>query len=165
MMTLAPFPELVTRATTYLRRLGDQLRADGLEAEAAILDAQALLAADPMLATAVAAAYCGRDEPLALAISASVDELAAPLEALDDAYLRERAADVRAAGAALLRTERHEPIDLPPGTILFADELMPADIVSLPRRPAGRTGDGRVVLPPAIPRSSPARLASLPRWA
>lgn len=129
---LAPFPVLVERATTYLRELGAGLRTDGLAAEAAILDAQALLAADPTLAAAVQG-YLAAGLELAAAITASVDELAAPLEALEDAYLRERAADVRAAGAALLRTERHEPVNLPAGSILIAEELMPADIVALPR--------------------------------
>lgn len=129
---LAPFPELVERATTYLCALGEQLRADGLAAEAAILDAQALLAADPMLAAAVQS-HTEAGMSLAAAITTSVDELAAPLEAFEDPYLRERAADVRAAGAALLRTERHEPVTLPAGAILIADELMPADIVTLPR--------------------------------
>ncbi|HZG69779.1 MAG TPA: putative PEP-binding protein, partial [Herpetosiphonaceae bacterium] len=129
---LAPFPVLVERATGYLHRLGEQLRADGLAAEAAILDAQALLVADSALEAAVRA-HIAEGWSMAAAIGAAIDGLATPLEALDDTYLRERAADVRAAGAALLRADRPEPIALPPGAILVADELMPADLVSIPR--------------------------------
>jgi len=129
---LAPFPTLVTRATMYLRQIGERLRVGGMPAEAEILDAQALLANDPSLLAAVSS-HTARGMTISAAIRAAIAELVGPLESLEDAYLRERAADVRAVGAALLAAGAPAPVDLPVAAILVADELTPAEIVTLPR--------------------------------
>ncbi len=116
------------RAVAYFTALGERLRARDLADEAAIFDAQALLVADPALAAAVTSRASGASVPEA--ICAAIDELAAPLEALPDPYLRGRASDIRAVGAALLGEERSP--DLPPGAILVARDLTPAETVNLP---------------------------------
>jgi phosphoenolpyruvate-protein phosphotransferase len=133
----APFSVRRERAVAYLKALSARLREKGMPDEAAIFDAQVLLVADPAL-EAVVVAHEQAGAPVAEAIRAAIDELAAPLESLDDPYLRERAADVRATGVALLGDER--PVQLPPGAILLAPALTPAETVNLPLQSIGGLG-------------------------
>lgn len=129
------FPLRRERAVAYLRSLGDRLRARGMRDEAAIFDAQALLAADPAIEQPVER-HVAAGKALDDAIRAAIAELAASLEALGDAYLAARAADMRAVGAALLGgVGRHA--QMPRGAIVLAADLTPAETVDLPLEEIG----------------------------
>ena len=122
------------RALAYLHALAQRLRGANLSDEAAIFDGQALLLTDPALERAVAAHEAAGLATTA-AITAAVNELAAPFAALEDARLRERAADVHAVGSVLL--DGGHSLCLPPGAIVVAADLTPADTVNLPLQQLG----------------------------
>ena len=79
----------------HLDGLAAELAAESKPEEAAIFEAQAMLASDPALLAAVEQRL---DRPLQEAVVAATEALAEQFAALDNAYLRERAADVRAVG-------------------------------------------------------------------
>jgi phosphoenolpyruvate-protein phosphotransferase len=142
------------RVVTQLQRLSGELRAEGNEAEAAIFDAQALMAADPSLAVEVERLVTQDRVSLDAAIARATDAMAATLSALDDPYLRERAADVRAVGSQLVEVVRggSGEIDVPAGAIVVAAELTPAQTATLRKRSiagfatAGGTPTGHVAI-------------------
>ena len=74
---------------------GDQLRAD-------IVEAQAMMLLDPVLAEAVEEKITGQLYSAPHAVQQAIEEQAVILAALEDAYLRERAGDVRDIGGRLL---------------------------------------------------------------
>jgi phosphoenolpyruvate-protein phosphotransferase len=134
-----PLDEAATLAADELGTLAERLRADGATEEAAILDAQALMATDEeLLGVARGHAIEGAD-PLA-AVLAAGDEVAAVFEALDDELLAARAADVRdvaarigrhVVGAEAPRLERSSiavAVDLPPSVTVELDRSLLAGI-------------------------------------
>ena len=117
-----------------LNGLAERLRAEGKPDEAGIFEAQALLAEDPGLSDEVARRVRDEGEQLDAAIGATVAEMRAALEALDDAYLRERAADMDAIGQSILAALHGNGSalrDLPPGAIVVAPDLTPAETADL----------------------------------
>ena len=129
-----------TTVARHLEQLAAELRTAGKPDEAAIFDAQALLATDPALVSQ--AEHHLHLQPagaisLEAAVSQATESLAAQLGALDDAYLRERAADVRAVGQQLIRALSGLDLDLEPavpaGCIVVADELTPTQLMALRR--------------------------------
>jgi phosphoenolpyruvate-protein kinase (PTS system EI component) len=115
----------------------ESLRARGLDEEGEILETTRLMAEDPSLLAEVserASASSAAD-----AVRAACDHHAELLAALPDAVLAARAEDVRQLGARAARalTGARSPADVPPGCVLIARELGPADVAELPQGIAG----------------------------
>ncbi len=134
---LARFHAAQHTAANRLRALAERQRAAGLR-EADLFDAQALLVEDETLTDGVTALLLD-GQPLIPAIQTVVHQMEEALAALDDDYLRERAADIAAVGVELLRalSGDHAPPPIPPGAIVIADDLTPAETVDLPHHVAG----------------------------
>ncbi|MGB9739508.1 phosphoenolpyruvate--protein phosphotransferase [Chloroflexus sp.] len=125
-------------AAARLRAIAERQRAAGLH-EADLFDAQALLVEDETLTDGVTALVLD-GQPLTTAIRTTVAQMQALLADLDDEYLRERAADMAAVGVELLHALAGETASqptVPPGAIVVADDLTPAETVDLPHHVAG----------------------------
>ncbi len=139
---------------THLQQLGAELRAEGKHEEAAIFDAQAMLAADPALESEVRRLIADEGRSLDAAIAAAIARMAETLGALDDPYLRDRAADVQAVGEELRSRLRGVAgaLDVPAGSIVVAHDLTPAQTATLRKRQiagfatAGGTATGHVAI-------------------
>lgn len=120
---------------TYAR-LAERAREVVGPGEAAILEAQGLMAADPDLQEQVSAAVA-RGLSAEAATREAIAGYAAALARLSDEYLRQRADDVREIGRGILRALAGEdPIPLaalPPGSILCAQELAAGALLMLDR--------------------------------
>ncbi len=135
-----PLPDVraaADRASVELFALADRVRALGRNDEAAIFDAQALMAVDPMLldeAEARAAAIGGADpDALAAAVEAVARAAAETLANLPDELLAARAADVRDVGSRIARIVAGREIELPVRpSIAIADDLPPSVTAELP---------------------------------
>lgn len=125
------------RASAELSALADRLRTGGHPDEAGILDAQALMAVDPVLldeAEAIAR-RAGRDDPegLADAIRAAFRAAAEGLERLDDGVIAARSSDVRDVGARIARIITGLAPRAPDRpSVLVADDLAPSMAAEFP---------------------------------
>ncbi len=128
-----PIPGAASAAAADLERLAATLREAGHEAEAEIMDAQAMMAQDPELIDATEARVAAGADAMT-AILESGEEIAAVFAAMDDETLAARAADVRdvaqriarhVAGLAAPRLERR--------SIVVAEDLAPSVTVELDR--------------------------------
>jgi multiphosphoryl transfer protein len=90
-------------AASELERIGASLRASGRDEEAEIVETGALMAADPVLESAVTAAVLDRRSPAELAVLEATEEHAAVIASLPDATLAGRADDVRSLGRRAAR--------------------------------------------------------------
>jgi phosphoenolpyruvate-protein phosphotransferase len=118
-----------------LTALAERIRGLGRDEEAAIFDAQALMAADPMLLDeAIRLAADGADVvDAADAVRRSADAAAAMLASIDDELLAARAADVRDVGARIVRVLRGETLALPlVPSVAIADDLPPSVTAEIP---------------------------------
>jgi phosphoenolpyruvate-protein kinase (PTS system EI component) len=122
-----------------LGRRADRLRADGFQPEAEILDANRLMALDPLLR--------GDVERLSIhatagaALRTASDRHAGLLATLDDPLLAARATDVRELGrraARRLSPNGSRPVAEGP-FVLVADDIGPADVAEL------RDSDGSII--------------------
>ena len=128
------------QASSELTALAARVRAAGRASDAAILEAQAMMALDPMLLDAIeeravaggvatdppSAAPSAPDE-LAALIEAVAGEQADTIAALEDELLAARAADVRDVGARMARIVAGRTIDLPHvPSIAIAEDLPPS---------------------------------------
>jgi phosphoenolpyruvate-protein kinase (PTS system EI component) len=109
----------------------ERLRADGLKAEAEILDANRLMALDPMLRADVEA--LAREETAATALRSATGSHSERLAALSDPMLAARASDVRELGRrAARRLVQHATEIAPDGpAVLVGDDIGPADVADL----------------------------------
>jgi phosphoenolpyruvate-protein kinase (PTS system EI component) len=109
----------------------ERLRADGLKAEAEILDANRLMALDPMLRADVEA--LAREETAATALRSATGSHSERLGALSDPMLAARASDVRELGRrAARRLVQHATEIAPDGpAVLVGDDIGPADVADL----------------------------------
>jgi phosphoenolpyruvate-protein phosphotransferase len=115
-----------------LEALAERIRGLGRADEAAIFDAQALMAGDPMLIDE-AIRLAGADGDPAEAVRAAADSAAAMLAAIDDELLAARAADVRDVGARIVRVLRGETLALPSvPSVAIADDLPPSVTAEIP---------------------------------
>ena len=109
----------------------ERLRADGFGAEAEILEANALMALDPMLRAEVERLAAG--ETASSALRSATQRHADLLAALDDPMLAARATDVRELGRRAARRLSHDgahpTADGP--SVLVADDIGPADVADL----------------------------------
>ncbi|HEX5591336.1 MAG TPA: phosphoenolpyruvate--protein phosphotransferase [Candidatus Limnocylindrales bacterium] len=135
-----PLPDVraaADRASEELLALADRVRAIGRHDEAAIFDAQAMMAVDPMLLDEAAArvAAIGPADPdaLAAAVEAVARAAAERLASLPDEILAARAADVRDVGSRIARIVAGREIALPDRpSIAIADDLPPSVTAELP---------------------------------
>jgi phosphoenolpyruvate-protein kinase (PTS system EI component) len=122
-----------------LEREAERLRGDGHGDEAEILEANALMARDPVLADDVRA--LAAHVPAAAALREAGERHAAALAALEEPALAARAADVRALGlraGRLLAGAARLMLPADP-VVLVARDLGPADVADV------RDGRGQVV--------------------
>ena len=136
---LERFAAAQAAAVERLNAVAEAQRAQGYEQEAGIFEFQALLVEDPALADEVARLVRDEAQPLGAALDAAVARVRASIAALDDEYLRERAADVDAVGLEIRRALFGGPsiAGAPPGAIVVAADLTPAETVELPAGVAG----------------------------
>jgi phosphoenolpyruvate-protein phosphotransferase (PTS system enzyme I) len=129
------FDAALAAVVARLEQLAAESRQEHPEA-AEILEAQALMAADPTLRQQFDR-ESARGLPPAEAARAAADTMAAKLAALGDEYLSARAADVREVGrllaASFLGTAPSRLATLSRPSIVVADELAPADTLSVGR--------------------------------
>ena len=121
----AAVASVATRLKARAAALGGDRRAV-LEAHLSMLEDEALIAATHGAVAEGASA--------GVAWRATVERSVEALQALDDERLAERAADLKDLQRQVLLEligERAAAIELPPGAILLADDLMPSDLVSL----------------------------------
>ena len=90
-------------AAEELERIAAGLRDDGRSEDAEIVATGALMAADPLLDSAVSAAVMERGRSAAAALLEATDEHAAIIASLPDALLAARADDVRSLGRRAAR--------------------------------------------------------------
>ncbi|MBI3750919.1 MAG: phosphoenolpyruvate--protein phosphotransferase [Chloroflexi bacterium] len=145
-----PLPDIraaADRAAADLTALAVRVRAAGRPDDAAIFEAQALMALDPMLletaeakvAAAAAASVGGRARArhsadlLAAAVESSAREAADVLATLPDELLAARAADVRDVGGRIARVIAGRSIALPDRpSIALAEDLPPSVTAEIP---------------------------------
>src|SRR5438094_880816 len=125
-------------ARAGLEATAQRLRAGGRETEAEIVEAGALMAADPALDASVAARVAAGSGAAAALLEAAED-FAARIAAVPDERLAARAADVRSLGrrAARLAAGAPETAAVGAGCVLVADDLGPADVAELDAGVAG----------------------------
>lgn len=135
-----PLADAAAAAAAEIGALATRLRDHGREAEAEILDAQSLMAADPALHHAAERLIASGADPAAAIVQAG-EAVAATFEAIGDEILAARGADVRdvvariarlMTGAAAPRLERRSvvvAVDLPPSVTVELDRALLAGIV------------------------------------
>jgi phosphocarrier protein FPr len=124
------------QASAELMALAARVRSAGRSGDAAIFEAQALMALDPMLLEAIAerAAAVGGSasgpatpDSLAALVETVAGEQADTIAALEDEVLAARAADVRDVGARIARIVAGRTIDLPHvPSVAVAEDLPPS---------------------------------------
>ena len=128
------------QVAAHLEDLAAELRAEGKADEAAIFDAQALLASDRALADQAAQIFADERVPLDEAVTRVAGRIAASLAEVDDAYLQARAADVQAIGRQIAAVLQGISLDVgdsvPAGAIVVAADLTPAELMLLRKRRA-----------------------------
>lgn len=118
-------------AAVELQRIAASLRESGRGEEADIVETGTLMAADPLLESAVASAVLEQRATAAAALLAATDEHAAAIAALPDPVLAARADDVRSLGrrAARIAAGAVDETRRNGSTfILVAEDLGPADV-------------------------------------
>ncbi len=98
--------------------------------EADIFAAQALLLADPAFRNQVSALVRDKRVNAEAAVAEVIEKFTRAFDEISDAYLRERAVDVRDVGrrvlAALIEERAPETLNIPAGSIVVAEELLPS---------------------------------------
>jgi phosphoenolpyruvate-protein phosphotransferase (PTS system enzyme I) len=119
-------------AARALDALAQGLRAAGSPDEAEILEAQAVVAADPSLLDAAARRVAAGEDPSA-AVRAAADAIAGRLAASPDPVTAARAVDIADVGDRIARVLEGDPLvgpDRP--SIVVARELPPSVVVEIP---------------------------------
>jgi phosphoenolpyruvate-protein phosphotransferase len=116
-------------ASSELIGLAARVRAAGRSSDAEILEAQSLMAIDPLLLDGIEGARAGASEPEALAevVESVAESIARTLAAVADETLAARAADIRDVGARIARIVTGRSIALPDRpSIAIAEDLPPS---------------------------------------
>ena len=121
---------------TY-RQLAERARQVAGPEEAAIFEAQGMMAGDPDLAERVSASI-EQGATAEASTRVAIQQYAEVFAAIEDPYMRQRADDVREIGRGMLRAlAGDDPIPLatlPPGTVLCADELAAGALIMVDRQ-------------------------------
>jgi phosphoenolpyruvate-protein kinase (PTS system EI component) len=120
-----------------LTALAERLRAQGRGDDADIVDTGVLMAADPALDVALETAILADGRPAAAALHAACELHAAAIAAIGDELLAGRADDVRSLGRRAAGLASGEATFPPPGSVLVAEDLGPADVAELQGTVAG----------------------------
>jgi phosphoenolpyruvate-protein kinase (PTS system EI component) len=124
--------EALRQAAAELEGIAAALRADGRPDDAEIVETGALMAADPLLESAVSAAVTERGRSAAAALLEATEEHALVIASLPDALLAARADDVRSLGRRAARNAAGGAGDVArrngSAFILVAEDLGPADV-------------------------------------
>ncbi len=129
----ASIEDAAPAAARDLEHLASRLRDEGRAEEAAIFDAQALMATDEAL-IGMARARIDEGEDAATAVRAAGEAVAATFEALEDELLAARAADVRDVAARIVRhVLGGDAPSLERRSILVATDVGPSVTVELDR--------------------------------
>jgi phosphotransferase system enzyme I (PtsI) len=114
--------EILALKADVTERIGDR--------EAEIFAAHAMVLRDPVFHTKVVDAIRNKLINAESAVSEVVDKFVHAFDQIPDAYLRERAVDIRDVGrrllGALIDGQGPEMVDVPEGSILVTDELLPS---------------------------------------
>lgn len=133
--------DALRQAAAELERIAAQLREQGRDDDAEIVETGALMAADPMLDSAVSEAVTERGLRAAAAVIEATDQHAAVIASLPDALLAARADDVRSLGRRAARIAAGAPADAVEANgsafVLVAEDLGPADVAEHGERLAG----------------------------
>ena len=140
--------DALAEAAAELQRIAASLRASGRDDEAEIVETGALMAADPLLASAVASAVLEERAAAPTALLAATGAHAGTIAALPDPVLAARADDVRSLGRRAARiaagvvdeARRHGST-----FVLVAEDLGPADVAEHGDRVAGIALSGGAV--------------------
>jgi phosphoenolpyruvate-protein kinase (PTS system EI component) len=132
--------EALRQAAAELERIAASLRDDGRSGDAEIVETGALMAADPLLESAVSAAI-ERGRSAAAALLEATEEHASAIASLPDPLLAARADDVRSLGRRAARIAAGVPdaAGARNGSafILVAEDLGPADVAEHGEQLAG----------------------------
>jgi phosphotransferase system enzyme I (PtsI) len=127
---LARFEAALDKAETELKVLQQTVGEKIGSNEADIFAAHALLVRDAVFRNAVTAIVRDKHVNVEGAVADVIDRFSHAFEQIPDAYLRERAADIRDVGRRVLGAlvDGHGPdgLDVPEGSIVVADELLPS---------------------------------------
>jgi phosphotransferase system enzyme I (PtsI) len=101
--------------------------------EGDIFAAQALVVRDPTLRNQVSALVRDQRINVETAVAEVVQRFTRAFDDIPDLYLRERAADIRDVGRRVLSAlvDEHEQLEIPEGSVVVADELLPSVIARL----------------------------------
>jgi phosphoenolpyruvate-protein kinase (PTS system EI component) len=130
----------LAEAASELELIAAGLREGGRGEEAEIVETGVLMAADPVLESAVTAAVLGRRASAEIALLEAAEEHAGVIESLPDAMLAARAGDVRSLGrrAARIAAGADTATSINGSSfILVAEDLGPADVAEHGERAAG----------------------------
>jgi phosphoenolpyruvate-protein kinase (PTS system EI component) len=133
----------LSAAASELEGIAAGLRESGRGEEAEIVETGALMAADPVLESAVTAAVVERGSTAELALLDATKEHAEVIASLPDATLAARADDVRSLGRRAARiaaqggNEPSEATENGSAVILVAEDLGPADVAEYAERATG----------------------------
>ena len=119
------------KAAAALERIAAQLREQGRDDDAEIVETGMLMATDPMLASAVSEAVTERGVRATAALVEATEKHATVIASLPDPVLASRADDVRSLGrraARIAAGARDEPATNGAAYVLLADDLGPADV-------------------------------------
>ncbi len=127
---VARFEAAVVRAVAELTAIKADVASRVGPGEADIFTAQALVLRDHSFHGQVKEIIQTRRINAEAAVGEVVDHFTRRFDEIPDVYLRERAADIRDVGRrvleALIEERPPELLDIPPGSIVIADELLPS---------------------------------------
>jgi phosphoenolpyruvate-protein phosphotransferase len=119
-----------------LESLAARLRSEGHDADADIVEANRMMAADPGLVIAARAAVAGGGTARRAITEAAAPHIAA-LANLDDPTLASRAADLRAIARRAGELANGDGVGPPAGAIVLAEDLGPSEVASWAGQIAG----------------------------
>jgi phosphotransferase system enzyme I (PtsI) len=132
---LARFEAALDRAERELLHLKSDVAERIGSNEADIFLAQAMVVRDRSFHSQVVDIVRGKLVNTEAALAEVIDRFTHNFDTLTDAYLRERAADIRDVGRrvldALIERSSPEVLDVPPGSIVVTDELLPSSTARL----------------------------------
>lgn len=126
--------EMAQRQIRKLKRKAESLPPAAAEELSILLDAHAAMLSGSRLIRGARQRILDEYENAAMAVQHEIHDIARQFEEMDDRYLSARAVDIRDAGGRLLQNllnRRRRWHQMPPASLVFADELTPQDTVQM----------------------------------